>query len=438
PIPLAPGCLPFLGHAVRLIGKPLAFLDEQRGRGDVVEFRIGRQPAYILNHPDLVQSLLTGSRRRFDRGEIFAIASPLFGNGVAVANGDHHRDRRRAVQPLLSHSRLETYLESMAELAAARADGWSDGRRIDLNAEMADVTMNVVAATVFGQSLPAGFGSVIHHQLPLVVAGLARRAYGPAAVLLDRVPNPERTKYRSALTRIHDVVDTLIAANRDTPTMTALSEGIDERQLHDDVTSLLIGGSHTSGAAASWLFILLSRHPEARRRLHQEVDRVLGGRSATPADLPALVHTRRVVQETLRLYPPVWLFPRRAADDLRLDGYPIMRGTQLFYSPYALHRDPRWYFRPDTFEPDRWDPDRHEQPPRGAYIPFAAGVHGCPGGDFALAELTLLAATLTAKWNLDLAPGSRPRPVAAATLGPEPVTMTVSRRSRPADSGDGS
>ncbi|MFJ6742586.1 cytochrome P450 [Streptomyces sp. NPDC091279] len=426
--PRAPGGLPLLGHAVSLVRDPLAFLDRQRGYGDIVEIRIGRQPAYILNDPDLVHALLTGPTRRFDRGDIFTRARPLFGNGVAVADGTHHRDRRRVVQPLLNAKRLATYLDTMAEQTTARAASWSDGQDIDLNAEMADLTLNVVAATIFGQHLPAGFSSLIHHNLPIVVAGLARRAYGPAAALLDRVPSPERRKYRGALADIHRVVDELIQANRDTPTMARLAIGADEQQLHDDATSLIVGGSHTSASAAAWLFILLARHPQIRRRLDDEVDRVLGDRPVTPSDLPELLHTRHVVQETLRLYPPIWFFPRRAATDLRLGGHSIKRGTQLFYSPYALHRDARWYPRPESFDPDRWHPDNAAPPPPGACVPFAAGVHGCPGEDFALAELTLLAAAVTARWHLDPAPGPEPTPVAGATLGPAPLTMTVSAR----------
>ncbi|GLF95383.1 cytochrome P450 [Streptomyces yaizuensis] len=432
PIPRAPGGLPLLGHAMSLIRDPLGFLDRQRGLGDIVEFRLGSRTACILNHPELVRAMLTGPSRHFDRGEIFTRARPLFGNGVAVADGRHHRDRRRAVQPLLNSARLTTYLDTMAKLAAATAASWSEGRHIDLNAEMTDLTLSVVAATIFGQRLPAEFSAVIHRNLPIVVAGLARRAYGPAAVLLDRIPHPERKNYRTALNSIHRMVDALISANRDSPTLAELSAGADERQLHDDVTSLLIGGSHTSAAAAAWQFILISRNPQIRRRLREETDRVLGSRAADPADLPELVYTRRIVQETLRLYPPIWLFPRRAADDVRVGRHSVERGTQIFYSPYAMHRDARWYPRPTSFDPDRWDPDRHLQPPQGAYLPFAAGVHGCPGGDFALAELTLLTATITATWQLDPLPGSsHPRPVAGATLGPEPVTMVVTARPRP-------
>jgi pentalenene oxygenase len=221
------------------------------------------------------------------------------------------------------------------------------------------------------------------------------------------------------------VVDSLISANRNSPAMTRLAAGVDERQLHDDVVSLLIGGSHTSTAAAAWQFILLGQHPHIRERLQQEVDRVLGDRPATPADLPELVYTRQVVQETLRLYPPIWLFPRRAVADLQLGQYSIKQGSQVFYSPYSMHRDSRWYRQPESFDPDRWNPGYQDRLPRGAYIPFAAGVHGCPGGDFAFAELTLITATIATQWHLDLPPGNPPIPIAAATLGPQPITMTT-------------
>ncbi|MFJ2111685.1 MULTISPECIES: cytochrome P450 [unclassified Streptomyces] len=423
-----PGGLPLIGHALHLVRAPLAFLDTQRGHGDVVEFRIGRRPVYLLNHPDLVMALLTGPGGRFDRGEIFAKARPLFGTGVAVADGTHHRNRRRVVQPLLNAARLPGYLDTMAELAEALTGAWHHGQRIDLNTETAGLALDVVAATLFGRPLPDGFASAVHRALPTVVTGLGLRAYGPAAALLDRWPGRERRRYRSALAGIHAVVDSLIEADPNTPALTRLSTGAGHAQLHDDVTSLLIGGSHTSGAAAAWMFILLARHPSIRRRVHDEVDRTIGNRPVKATDLPALDLTGRVVRETLRLYPPIWLFPRHTAAETELGGHRIPPGVQIFYSPYALHRDPRWYHAPDTFDPDRWNPEQHPAPPRGAYLPFAAGVHGCPGGDFALAELTLLTAAVARRWHLDPVPGSRPRPVAAATLGPTPITMTVTHR----------
>ncbi|MGV9317197.1 cytochrome P450 [Streptomyces sp. NPDC003691] len=421
----APGGLPLLGHALHLVRAPLAFLEAQRTHGDVVEFRIGRRPAYLLNHPDLVMNLLTGPGGRFGRGEIFTKARPLFGTGVAVADGTHHRDRRRAVQPLLNAAGLPGHLDTMARLANARADSWHHGRRIELTTETAGLALDVVAETLFGRALPPGFAETVHHALPVVVTGLGLRAYGPAAALADRWPGRERRRYRTALADIHRVVDTLIDADPDTPAMARLVAGTDRRQLHDDVTSLLIGGSHTSGAAAAWLFILLARHREIRRRVREEIRRVVGDRPVAPSDLPALVLTGRVVRETLRLYPPIWLFPRRAADWAEFGGHRLPPGAQIFYSPYALHRDPRWYRAPAVFDPDRWDPARHPAPPRGAYLPFAAGVHGCPGGDFALAELTLLTAAVSRRWHVDPLPGVRPRPVAAATLGPAAQPMTV-------------
>ncbi|MBY8887047.1 cytochrome P450 [Streptomyces sp. PTM05] len=423
--PRVPGGLPFVGHAVSLLKEPLAFLDAQRPLGELVEFRIGRRPAYIVNHPELVLAVLAGPAGRFTRGEIFAKARPLFGQGVVVADGIRHRDRRRALQPLLSAVRLPGYLSTLAELVSERVASWSDGQTVDLNAEMTDLTLNAVAATILGHPLPPRSAETVHRALPIVVSGLARRAYGPAAALLDRLPGRERAQYRAALADIHRVVDALITADESSPALRQLAGGVDVDQLHDDVTSLLIGGSHTTAAAAAWIFILLSRYPQVRSRIKRETGEVLGSRPVTSADLPNLVLTRRVVQETLRLFPPVWLFPRRAVSACDLGGHHVEAGTQVFYSPYSLHRDPRWFPRATSFDPDRWDPERHPQPPRGAYLPFAAGVHGCPGGDFALGELTLLAAAATARCRLDPVLGSRTTPVPAATLGPGPVKMIV-------------
>nr|WP_308288046.1 cytochrome P450 [Streptomyces corallincola] len=432
--PRVPGGLPLVGHAVGLLTDPLAFLDRQRALGDLVEFRLGRQPAYVVNHPDLLLAVLTGPAGRFDRGDTFTKAEPLFGRGVVVANGVHHRDRRRAVQPLLGSARLPGYLDTLADLVAARTAVWEDGGTIDLNAETAELAMDSVAATVFGRPMPPGCAHILHRALPVIVGGLARRAYGPAAALLDRLPGRERTRYHSALADVHRVVDALVEEHRTNPVLAELAAGADAKQVHDDVTSLLIGGGHTTGAAAAWIFLLLSRHPRVRDRVRREIDRVVGDGPVTSAHLPDLVLTHRVVQETLRLYPPIWLFPRRAVTACEVGGHPLKAGAQVFYSPYSLHRDPRWFPEPESFDPDRWDPALHPQPPRGAYLPFGAGRHSCPGKDLALGELTLLTAAVAARWQLDPEPGGDLVPVPEATLGPAPVRMTVTARAgRPAD-----
>jgi pentalenene oxygenase len=425
-IATAPGALPLLGHTGQLALRPLAFLDGQRRHGEITRIRIGRRPAYLLNHPDLVHALLTAPTRRFDRGDIFREGRGLLGNGLAVADGEHHRARRRAIQPLFQRDRLPGHLPVMAEYATARAAAWRAGQRFDLTGETTRLALAVVSHALFGAPPPDHDLRVIQRQLPAFFQGVAYRAYGPR-FLLTHLPTPERARYTAAVATLRKTVERLVAAHRGSPALSGIGAETDEAQLVDDVASLLTGGAHTTAATAAWVFHLLDRHPAVRARVHAEADAVLGDRAVRPGDLPHLTYIRCVVTETLRCYPPVWLFPRRATVPVTLGGHDFPAGTQLFYSPYVIHRDPRFHPDPEVFDPDRWT--RAPHPPRTAYLPFGAGAHGCPGGDFAQAELALLVAAVTHRWHLRPDTPATPRP--GTLLTPSPATVTVLPRPTP-------
>ncbi|WP_461017079.1 cytochrome P450 [Streptomyces daliensis] len=425
PIPTVPGALPLLGHTARLAAGPLAFLEAQRRQGDITRIRLGRRPAYLLNHPGLVRALLTAPTRQFDRGDIFREGRGLLGEGLAVADGEHHLTRRRTVQPLFQKSRLPDHFPAMAEHATARARSWRAGQRFALNAEMTDLALTVISHTLFGAPLSDHDLRTIRRHLPGFFQGVAYRGYGPRA-LLDGVPTPERARYRAAVTTLRAMFEKLVAAHRDSPALAAIGEGADEAQLVDDVASL-VTGAHTTASTAAWVFHLLDRHPDVRARVREEADTVVGDRDVRPDDIPRLTYTGHVLTETLRYYPPVWLFPRRATVPVTLGGHEFPAGTQLFYSPYVIHRDPRFHPRPTVFDPGRWTGARAgASPHRTAYLPFGAGVHGCPGGDYALAELVLLVAAVGRRWHLR--PDARAVPRPRTILAPSPVTVTVEPR----------
>ncbi|MEU9123598.1 cytochrome P450 [Streptomyces sp. NPDC048506] len=176
------------------------------------------------------------------------------------------------------------------------------------------------------------------------------------------------------------------------------------------------------------LLALLAQHPDVAHPLRTEVDTVLDGWTAAYDDLPRLHLTARVVNETLRLWPPVWAVPRVVTTDTRLGGHDLPAGTLVVYSPYLVHLRPELYGDPERLDPDRWMPGP-TAPPREACVPFGGGARKCIGDTFGLTEATLALATITHHWHLEPLPGQRVRrPVPGGTLRPSPFRMRAIRR----------
>jgi pentalenene oxygenase len=234
------------------------------------------------------------------------------------------------------------------------------------------------------------------------------------------------TREAVAATRVSggdDLVSTLLQTRDD-----ETGQGLTDQQVHDQVVNMMVAGSETTGASLAWAFHELGRNPEVEALLHEEVDTVLGGRPARFEDIAALDYTRRVVQETLRLYPP-YLIVRYAPQECQVGDVTLPAGSSILISPYALHRDERFF--PDTlaFDPDRWLPERAGDLPRSAHVPFGAGQRQCPGNHFALTELVIHIATIAAKWRLVPEPGVAVAEIArGAAVQPGPMPMTAHSR----------
>ena len=191
-----------------------------------------------------------------------------------------------------------------------------------------------------------------------------------------------------------------------------------DRQLRDEVMTMLLAGHETTSLALSWTFFLLSQHPAVERRLADEADHVVGDRRAAFADADRLTYTRMVLDETMRLYPPAWGFSRLAIADDRIGGYKVPAGSIVFLIPYVVHRRPTWWPDPERFNPDRFAPEAAAERPRFAYFPFGGGPRHCIGYQFALLEAQLILATVTRRYRIQLAPGQQISAEPLITLRP--------------------
>lgn len=238
----------------------------------------------------------------------------------------------------------------------------------------------------------------VQRWLPVALDGAVRRALAPASVL-ERLPTPGNRRFATSRNRLFAVAENLIADCRADSAGAGgvipmlVGAGMTDQQILDEVLTLYIGGTETAANTLGWALLTLARHPEVEQRLHAESDEVLDGRIPNYEDLARLPYTLQVIKETMRLYPQPWLNSRRTTADVTLGDYRIPAGANVFFSPYALHRDPRYYPQPEVFNPDRWAAGRGERIPRHAWLSFGAGVRRCLGDSFSTHEMQVILAT---------------------------------------------
>jgi len=392
---------------------PLGFLDALACSPDeIVAFSLAGGPAFLVKPPALVEAVLVTHQDKFTKSNGLRRAARLLGNGLLTSEGERHRRQRSTIQPAFHRQCLERYGEIMVAYAARTSDGWRNGDTVDIGALTGALTLSIVGQTLFGDDLAT-------------VSNDVRRAARSASDSLDPFISllaPAR-RVRPERARLVALVDTLIdrrlSNNRGPQDLLSLLLAGGDRspevldQARDDALTILLAGHETISNALVWTWTLLAEHPMIEQQLEREVDVVLGGRPATAGDLPALGTARRILTEAMRLRPPAWVIARTAALDLEIGGTHIPRGATVLISQYLLHRDPRFYKDPSTFDPDRWLDAHSRDRPKMAYIPFGAGPRACIGEAFAWMEGVLVLATFSQRWRL--------RPAAdAPELEPQP------------------
>ncbi|WP_406053538.1 cytochrome P450 [Streptomyces sp. NBC_01077] len=435
---MAPRRLPILGHAVALRRTPLDFLSSLPALGDLVKIGLGTRTAYLVCDPELSHLVLRDSRTFDKGGPVMDTARTLLRDGMVTCPYEPHRRQRRLIQPSFNKDRLAEYADMMPPYISAALDSWQDGQVIDVLPEMMEITSRVTARTMFTATLDADTISEFMDCLGIVLDGLFKRVTSPLPVLM-KLPTPANRRYAQARARMDEIVQQTIEFYRRSgiqrgdllATLLAArgedGDRLSEQEIHDQVFTFFAAGTETTATLLAWALHVVGTQPHIRKQLQAEVDTVLDGRPATWADIPRLDFTYRILIETMRLYPPVVLTTRITTADTELGGHKIANGTDVFLSPYIVHRRPEIYPDPDTFNPDRWLSQR-PAPPRGAYIPFGGGSRKCIGDTFSLTEATLALSTIVNRFELHPDPKSTTQPRLSSTLRPHPLLMSLHAR----------
>jgi len=440
PVPPGPKGHFLVGSLPEIQRDELDFLMQQvHEHGDIVHVRVLNHHAYVLSHPRDIETVLVSKSSNFIKSVFLRESKALFGDGLLTSESNLWQKQRRALQPAFHHDHVLTYTGIMAEAAARMLATWQDGEERDVHQDMTRLTMDIIAKVLFGEEIGADAEQACE------AFGLFFKQYDERFGLYlipEWVPTPENIRYRRSIKRLDEIVLRIIrlkTANNNGHAPDVLSvllrgrDGkdakIEEHQIRDEMMTLFFTGHETTGLALAWTFYLLGQNPAAERKLQGEIDTVLDGRTPTFADMARLPFVELVFKESLRLYPPAFGVVREALSECEIGGYPIPKGATLAMFQWAVHRDARFFDRPEEFIPERWENDFAKRLPRCAYFPFGAGPRLCIGNTFAQAEVPLLLATILQKFQLELVPGHRVTTAPSLTLRPlKGIRVKLKRR----------
>ena len=418
---------------------PLGFLSRcAREYGDIVQLRFMGQTFYLLSHPDLIEYVLVENNRNFTKARILRRNGRLLGEGLLTSQGEFWRRQRRLAQPAFHRKRIAANAEVMATFAERSLDGWRDGQTIDIHEEMMRLTLEIVAKCLFGADVGAEAEDVGR------AMKVALKDFSSQRRLIripKSIPTPHNLRFERAARRLDKIVHTIIEERRrseedrgDLLSMLMLAEDesgerMTDKQLRDEVMTLFLAGHETTANALAWTFWLLSLNAAAEAELAEELERVLGGRPPTAADLSRLSFVECVIKESMRLYPPAWVMGREAVGECQVGGYRMPAGSTALMSQWVVHRDPRYHHDPQRFRPDRWTAGYEKGLPRFAYFPFGGGPRQCVGAGFAMTEARLVLAAVARRFRMELVPGQRVEPYPSITLRPGAgIRMTLAER----------
>jgi len=406
--------------------------------GDIFYYRAAWLHVYFLNHPDLIEAVLVRNYQNFLKDRVIRKSRWFFGDGLLTNEGESWLRQRRLSQPAFHRERIASYAKIMADHAEQMLAAWSDGETRDIHQEMMQLTLRIVVRALFNVEAEE-IGEISSAMNILMRNSTGIRMLIPP--LFRHFPTPAMIEFRRAIRQLDDTVYRIIAAHRANQDdsgdlLSMLMQARDEdggcmsdKQLRDEVLTFLLAGHETTALALSWTWHLLGQHPEAEARLHEELDRVLAGRTPEFGDLRDLAYTDRVIKESMRRYPPAWCVARTVIKDFEIGGYRIPAGSNVVMSQWVMHRDPRYFPEPEKFDPDRWLSERSQKLPRFAYFPFGGGPRQCIGNSFAMMEATLLLAAIAQRFQLRAVPGDPIIPVPSFTLRPKhAIRMTLQAR----------
>jgi cytochrome P450 len=420
PLPGPAGIFSTLKLVPRMQADLLRYFEELASQyGDLVSYSLAGTSVLQVNHPDTAIEVLSTKNGSFQKpGQLKKVLGQWNGNGLVVNEGPSWVRQRRLVNPAFKPQELSRHAEAIVRRADRMIDGWAPGKEVDVANDLARLTLGVVAEALFGADVEHLTDEFIARVADLNEAGTAELKL--PFVLPMWAPTPNKAKIRRATAFLRGTVDEIIAQRKksgaDKRDLLAMllsvkdEEGdgatMGDTQARDEAVNLLLGGNETTATALTWTAHLLSQHLDMQDEARKEVVSALGEAKPTAADVPKLRLAEWAFKEAMRLYPPAYIVPREAKEEVEIAGHTLKKGTLIQVVPYVIQRDARWFEEPLAFKPRRFE--KEEAFHRGAYLPFGAGPRACIGRGFALIEGALAVARILQRVRLSPVPSAPP------------------------------
>lgn len=399
--------------------------------GEVVMWK-GLMTIFMLNNPDHVRTVLSQAHPDFTKDLYdYKVLAQTLGKGLVTNDGEDWARQRKLMQPMFHHKVVNAFDGAINAYTDALVRRWENLRPdepVALERDLSLVTFQVVAATLFGSEIDEHAEEVA---ASIDVININTKTLSAFFSLYPSIPTPHNIKARGIKARLEHIIYKVIDARRARGVETRdlldrllgardeqTGAGMEEQQIRDEVLTLMLAGHETSSTALQWTLYALAQYPEVEARLIDELERVLAGRPATAADLSQLPYLKQVVQETMRLYPPVWGIARKSVKPQEFGGYALPAGAYISIMPYSLHRHPDYWPDAERFDPERFTPQNSQGRHPYCYIPFAAGPRTCIGVGMSMLEIQLVLAQLLQRYRIRMVPGHVVKPWATITYRP--------------------
>lgn len=399
--------------------------------------KIFNQSVFIANHPDIVKHVFVDNNQNYERKSpmMRKALDMLLGDGLFISDGQTWAMRRKLQTPLFSSQHVHYYSQIMVQVADELAKNWQthNGKTLHVLPEMAKLTAEIICRCLFGNKLGAENATEVVNAFTEYQSAIEQMDLSTFLGLPNWLPMPGMNmhKAKKAAVRIHRVVDEIIQSSLEKEADGSLLsllmeaakneryESLTQVQIHNELIVLFMAGHETTANTLAWTWYLISQAPEVETKLHAELDQVLAGRLPSYADYDKLVYTQAILNESMRLYPPVPILSRQASQSDVIRKKMIPPDSIMLVIPWLLHRHKQYWDKPDHFIPERFMPDAPEKINKYAYVPFSLGPRVCLGKYFGQVELVMSFATLAQRFRLTLSLGTSVKHECRLTLRPE-------------------
>lgn len=393
---------------------PIKFLEKlSKKYENIIRFKLGPQDVILLNDPDLIKDVFVTNNHKFIKSKGLQMAKAVLGEGLLTSEHDLHARQRKMIQPSFSAKKISYYSEIMTDFTLNYSNSLKDGDEKDLSSEMMSLTLDIVCKALFDSDVEADTKK-LQDSLGILIE-MFDEVTNPFYYLLKNTSLPKYKKFNEAKEFVDQIIFKMIKERRGnsherndllSTMLNAQDEddkkGMSDIQIKDETLTLFMAGHETTANLLTWTLYLISQNQRVEAKIIQEINNVVGDRTPNYDDIHNFTYLKKVLTESMRVYPPAWVIGRINTEDHILNNYKIPKGTVILASQYIIHRDSRFYQSPLKFIPERWNEERKNNIPKYAYFPFGTGARVCIGEQFAWSEGILILSILLKRWRFIL------------------------------------